>query len=196
MTRQKEDLRVKKTKKALSDAFIQLLTKKTFEEITVNELCEAAGVRRATFYKHYSDKFSFLAAYTRSLRDKFDITTWELGTDAPDTDYYVAYAKRIVGFVSENMTVFEKLVDSELLPSVIGIIVEQNCKDTRDRLKHSADAGMRLNVSIDSMASMCVGGVASVVYSWLKSGRTKSADSLAEEIGTMIRVLVGGTNQS
>ena len=196
MTHQKEDLRVRKTKKALSDAFIQLLSKKSFEEITVNELCETAGVRRATFYKHYSDKFSFLAAYTRSLRDKFDVMTWELGAQAPDTDYYVAYAKRIVGFIYENMAVFEKLVDSELLPSVLGIIVEQNFKDTCERLKRSVDAGMMLNVSVDSMASMCVGGVASVVCSWLRSGKEKSADSIAEEIGTMIRALVGGTNLS
>jgi AcrR family transcriptional regulator len=68
----KEDLRVKKTKKALYDAFMTLLSEKQFEDITVNELCDAAGVRRATFYKHYSDKFDFLTAYVRLLRDRID----------------------------------------------------------------------------------------------------------------------------
>ena len=100
----KEDLRVQKTKKALSEAFIALLSEKTFEEITINELCDTAGVRRATFYKHYADKFSFLTAYTRALRDRFDDKIWKLGDPAPNKDYYVAYGKRIITFISENMT--------------------------------------------------------------------------------------------
>ena len=85
----KEDLRVRKTKKALSDAFISLLQEKRFEEITINELCEKAEIRRATFYKHYTDKFHFLARFTRSLRDQFDVSFWD--SDKPDTtpEYYV-----------------------------------------------------------------------------------------------------------
>ena len=46
----KEDLRVKKTKRALTLAFIELLKVKHFEDITINELCEKAEIRRATFY--------------------------------------------------------------------------------------------------------------------------------------------------
>jgi AcrR family transcriptional regulator len=76
----KDDLRVRRTKKALNEAFIKLLSEKPFEDITINELCDTAGVRRATFYKHYSDKFGFLTAYTRALRDKFDSETEEDNT--------------------------------------------------------------------------------------------------------------------
>lgn len=79
----KDDLRVIRTKKALSEAFIELLNSKTFDEITVNELCEEAGIRRATFYKHYSDKYDFLTAYTRSLRDRFESSVWKSKKPGP-----------------------------------------------------------------------------------------------------------------
>jgi AcrR family transcriptional regulator len=72
----KEDLRIVKTKRALSSAFLQLLREKHFEEITINELCDRAEIRRATFYKHYTDKLNFLACFTRSLRDQFDAASW------------------------------------------------------------------------------------------------------------------------
>ena len=72
----KEDLRVKRTKKALAEAFVSLLNKKPLDEITINELCDAADVRRATFYKHYNDKFDFIAAFTAALRDEFDREIW------------------------------------------------------------------------------------------------------------------------
>ena len=52
-----EDKRIKKTKKALKDALIELLAEKQFEQITVKEICSVSYVSRITFYAHYDDKF-------------------------------------------------------------------------------------------------------------------------------------------
>ena len=194
MAPKKEDLRVKKTKKALYEAFLSLLSQKPYEDITVNELCDAAFVRRATFYKHYSDKLGFLTAYTRSLRDKFDATVEKLDNSAPDKDYYVAYAKRIVAFVSENMSAIENIIESDLFPFVLSVILEQNYKDTCAYLEKSVASGMKLRASATVTASMCAGGVASVIYTWLKSEKEKSDECIAEEIGTLISALIGGEN--
>lgn len=65
---EKTDLRIRKTYKALCDAFVTILEKKRFDDLTVNELCDEATIRRATFYKHFADKhdfFSFLSAKSR-----------------------------------------------------------------------------------------------------------------------------------
>lgn len=50
-----QDHRVRITKMLLRESFLDLLTKKPIAKITVRELCEAAGVNRATFYAHYHD---------------------------------------------------------------------------------------------------------------------------------------------
>ena len=47
------DLRIQKTYAALTRAFTDLLKVKSFEQITVRELCDAAMVRTATFYNHF-----------------------------------------------------------------------------------------------------------------------------------------------
>lgn len=187
---QKEDLRVRKTKKALADAFFALLNEKSFEDITINELCDRADVRRATFYKHYSDKLNFLTSYVKSLRDRFDNLIWK--SDKPDTTskYYVAYAKRVVGFISENETVLDNLIKSDLLSTCFYIVVEQNYIDTRDRLTRSVNAGMRLRAPIDTVSRMCAGGVAHIIYAWILEGRKKDPDELAEEIGTLVSALI------
>ena len=187
----KEDLRVKKTKSALNEAFLKLLSEKSFEEITVNELCDAAGVRRATFYKHYADKLSFLTAYTRSLRAKFDSSTLDIDASVPNKEYYVAYGKRIVNFISENMNAFKNIIDSELFPLVLSVILEQNYKDTCRHLSESADSGIPLVASVSSTASMFVGGIAAVIYTWLKLGKEETPEEIAEEIGSLISALLG-----
>lgn len=49
------DLRVKKTRSSIINAFLQLRAKKPLERITVKELADLAEINKATFYLHYKD---------------------------------------------------------------------------------------------------------------------------------------------
>lgn len=49
------DLREKKTRRSITNAFLQLRSKKPLERITVKELSELAEISKATFYLHYKD---------------------------------------------------------------------------------------------------------------------------------------------
>lgn len=49
----KKDLRIAVTKRMIKEALIRLLEAKPLDKIKINELCEASGVNRATFYRHY-----------------------------------------------------------------------------------------------------------------------------------------------
>ncbi|MGN0528054.1 MAG: TetR/AcrR family transcriptional regulator C-terminal domain-containing protein [Eubacterium sp.] len=48
------------TKSALSEALKELLRKKSFSKITVNEISSKCGFNRKTFYYHFEDKYSLL----------------------------------------------------------------------------------------------------------------------------------------
>ena len=54
------DVRVERTYKQLFKALLELLGESTFEELSVSKLCEKSGVHRATFYKHFDNKYEFL----------------------------------------------------------------------------------------------------------------------------------------
>ena len=51
-----QDRRITKTRKAIYNAFLQLLNKKDYETITVQEIIDLADVGRSTFYSHYESK--------------------------------------------------------------------------------------------------------------------------------------------
>lgn len=60
------DLRVKKTKKAISDSFLKLLQAKPLARISVTELARDAQINKGTFYLHYRDVYDL---YQYALRD-------------------------------------------------------------------------------------------------------------------------------
>src|SRR3954463_13974337 len=49
------DLRVRRTRDRLGDALVELLLQKSFDEVTVQEILDRAGVSRSTFYTHFRD---------------------------------------------------------------------------------------------------------------------------------------------
>ena len=52
----KTDLRIVKTKKAIKTAFLNLLKKNDYHNITISAISEAALINRKTFYAHYETK--------------------------------------------------------------------------------------------------------------------------------------------
>jgi AcrR family transcriptional regulator len=55
------DLRIRRTHKFLQEAMIELIAEKGFEAITVGDIAERAMINRATFYRHYQDKYDLVA---------------------------------------------------------------------------------------------------------------------------------------
>ena len=56
----KLDARVRRTRDALGDALVTLMLEKSFDDITIQEVLDRAGVARSTFYAHFSDKDDLL----------------------------------------------------------------------------------------------------------------------------------------
>jgi len=54
------DPRVKRTRRLIQQAFMELLAEKGFQSITVQDITQKAEVNRATFYAHFPDKYALL----------------------------------------------------------------------------------------------------------------------------------------
>lgn len=73
-------------------AFLGLLTEKSFDGITVNEICERAGYPRATFYNYFNDKYDLLNYLW--FRMTAEIEQQSFDDVAPD-DYLLVYFDRL-----------------------------------------------------------------------------------------------------
>ena len=107
----KQDARVRYTKMMIRSSFIELLREKPVAKISVTELCERAGINRATFYAHYADPSDLL----RSIEDEIlnDLSRW-LGPAiaAPDGADLAGMLTPIIEYIGENADVCSVLLSS------------------------------------------------------------------------------------
>lgn len=68
--RPKTDRRIVRTRNLLGDALVALLQEKNFDDITVQDVLNRAGVGRSTFYVHYRDKTDLLLS---DVEDFFEL---------------------------------------------------------------------------------------------------------------------------
>lgn len=67
----KTDIRIVKTNEALTSSLLSLMEDRPIEDITINEICDLAKTRRATFYQHFKDKYDLLAFIINKVRMDF-----------------------------------------------------------------------------------------------------------------------------
>ena len=64
------DIRYLRTEKLIFDALISLLSEKSYEKISVQDITDRAMINRATFYAHYADKDQLQAGIQKQLMDQ------------------------------------------------------------------------------------------------------------------------------
>ncbi|MGA2521581.1 MAG: helix-turn-helix domain-containing protein, partial [Acidimicrobiales bacterium] len=64
------DRRVRRTRRALRDAFVALVLERGYDRLTVEDITERADVARPTFYAHYAHKEDLLTSvFTELIAD-------------------------------------------------------------------------------------------------------------------------------
>ena len=65
----KEDRRVRRTKRLLQEAFVELVVEQGYDTIRIEDILERADIARTTFYTHFSDKRSLLNHVAEVFRE-------------------------------------------------------------------------------------------------------------------------------
>lgn len=188
------DLRIQKTYMALTSTFFKLLEEKRFEDITVNELCDRAMIRRATFYKHFGDKYEFFTFVIREIQAEFDQEiAGSLDTDMP-IDFYITIVRRVIIFFTEREKLIQSVLKSECFPSLLRILSEQVEFDILKKLKEDAEKGYKLIADPEVMAHFFTGAILETLQWWLTRKKPISLESVERQIVDMMKAVYLSAN--
>ena len=187
--RNKTDARVFKTKEKLNGALRALLSEKGISDITVNEICTRAGIRRATFYKHYSDKIAFLSGVASDLIYSLDSVMKASVGKICAQNYLVAYEKRLIGCLIENKNTGEFLRDNKTVSAVASVMVREHFEFLKAKLGEITASGVELVASADVVASVLSGGIASLMIKCFDEVDGFGEERIYSEVENIIRAM-------
>ncbi|BCZ45553.1 hypothetical protein psyc5s11_16200 [Clostridium gelidum] len=178
----KYDLRVIRTYKSLTEAFVQLMSEKHFENITVNELCKKAMIRRTTFYKHFADKYEFFRFFVHQLQTDCDAITPASADYKAPYSFYISIAHHILNFLKEHEQFVNMVLGSNLLPTLLDILSEQVISDITDKIKIGIKKGIDVPASPEIVASFFTGAIMHTIRWWLMQKKKISEEKLIQEV--------------
>lgn len=115
----KIDIRVIRTQEQLFKSLIKLLADKSFEDLSVSEICDNAKVHRATFYKHFNDKYEFINyCFDNELsKIEFDVPS-ALPSAENIKENFMYFIKTTFEFISNNKALFSIVLSKKFSVSL------------------------------------------------------------------------------
>ena len=177
----KVDLRVRRTRNALGDALLELIQEKTFEDITVQQVLDRAGVARATFYKHYQDKDDLLLS---DMEEFFEMMSTLL-MRRKEASKRVAPVTEFFAHVREMRHLHSALAAADKLRDFQEMAQEYFARAIRTRLEQLSSPPVSSARSA-ATAQALAGALLSLMSWWLQSGATASPEEMDELFHRMV----------
>ena len=183
---EKLDLRIKKTHKALIKAMHQLLTEKSFDEISVTELCERAEVRRATFYKHFGDKSELLVYMIQELQKEYNARNEVIFDIQNPKKCMTTIFQYLIDFLDENKVMARTVVKSNAKNIVVDILSEQLIFDLKNHFAAMKQSGETNRFLPGMMAVIFSGVVINCAQWWIANSSRISKDEVIRQFELLI----------
>ena len=180
----KEDRRVRRTKKLLTQALTELLQQKQINEITVKELTDLADMNRGTFYLYYRDIYDMLEKIEDGM---FEALNGILSVYAGEEmmDQVMPMLTDLFTFIEDNREMCRVLLspngDMNFLHRLNEVLRERSLAAWEHmHIEHHVE-------EFDYHYSFVIFGCAGLIRAWVSRGCAESAAQMSELADTMIR---------
>lgn len=184
-----EDRRVRKSKRAIKQAFIQLLKENNLDRITIQQISDLADVNRGTFYLNYEDKYALLDEMENEQIEKIkgfvDIRKMDLSTKTSDRfieDFANKIIKNVITHIEHNREFYQVILNLERKSQ----IEEQLADIVRSNIKHLiGNKDNVFGIPENYYLSYVVGSMMSMIKYWVSDENRVSVEELVNYVSTI-----------
>ncbi|MCI8457881.1 MAG: TetR/AcrR family transcriptional regulator [Mammaliicoccus sciuri] len=184
-----EDRRVRKSKRAIKQAFIHLLTENNLDRITIQQISDLADVNRGTFYLNYEDKYALLDEMENEqieeIKGYVDIRKMDLSTKTSDRfieEFANKVIKNVITHIEQNMEFYQVILNLERKSQ----IEEQLADIVRSNIKHLiGNKDNVFGIPENYYLSYVVGSMMSMIKYWVSDENRVSVEELVNYVSTI-----------
>jgi AcrR family transcriptional regulator len=177
-TAETADPRIVRSRHMLMEALAKLLTQKSFDDISIQEIADEATLNRATFYLHYPDKNALLQAMAAA---HFGKLIARRGLTFTDCDGALrAIALGVCDYLAETAGCPGQLAKMPLEGSVIPVVEDIFRKG-------AADHAMAPGVDPELLATTAAWAIFGAARQWYQTPDRIPAEEMATKIELMVK---------
>ncbi len=183
----KVDLRIQRTQKAIIDTFYELLDEKSFNNITVIDICDRALINRGTFYTHFEDKYQLLDKCIYDIMIGFDDEVDKVHGDSNLLVYYNDVLEVGINFILTHLKRLRTIItktDCSLIFNKVHEILVQNVVGKVGKLPQREEHNP---MDVKLLAEFFSGGMISLIKWWTLNDNIISADELKGQVTRLIQ---------
>lgn len=105
----KQDLRIRKTKATIYRSILQILKNKSFEQISVTDICKASNINRSTFYDHFNDKQELIQSFINDMGEELTEQLPVKKKTYTKKEYYLAIMKQLLEHMEKKKETYSFL---------------------------------------------------------------------------------------
>jgi AcrR family transcriptional regulator len=175
----KIDRRIVRTQDAIKKAFLELMSEKNFDSMTIQDISDRANINRATVYLHYLDKFDLLD----KIMEEHITNMTNLCESESDLDW-IESTVHCMEYLERNYLFFSTMLASEGAPYFRSRFVQHNIEEFKKDvdITNGKNLGQNEDVVVEFVANAYVG----VVEWWLKNGMPYPPQEMAEKVGDLL----------
>ncbi|REK71988.1 TetR/AcrR family transcriptional regulator [Paenibacillus paeoniae] len=161
------DRRIARSKVALRDALLTLMSEKSFSAITITEIVERANYNRGTFYTHYENKEGLLDEVISELIDEL-VETFRApcgDLDVFRVDELTANSVKIFEHIHGRASVYTTLFRSDVLPVIKEKMFGAIKKLSSEELEQETDS-----INRELMMVYSIHALMGLVFHWIEGG--------------------------
>jgi AcrR family transcriptional regulator len=172
------DPRILRSRRMLMEAMVRLLSRKEFNDISIQEIADEATLNRATFYLHYPDKNALLQAMTA---ERFQDLISRRGLSFSDCDGALrAIGLGVCDYLAETTGCPSQLAKLSLEGSIIPVVENM----FREGAAHNT---MAPGVDPGLLATAAAWAIYGAARSWYQTPDRIPAEEMAAKIEAMVK---------
>ncbi len=184
----KMDVRVRRTYQLLFQALKVLLKEKRFEDLSVLEICETAGVHRATFYKHFVDKYDFLDRYFRlEINELRFVGSENAFTPEEFRRTTNRMMSNVMAYVAKNNDLLRALNAEGYSATFFDILTNAVASFFLERMSSHPEVMRAVGSQLPMIAAYYAGGAVGLIKWWTKGEDPCTVQEFVEFIQPRIR---------
>ncbi|HBM74625.1 MAG TPA: TetR/AcrR family transcriptional regulator [Clostridiaceae bacterium] len=174
------DRRCIKTRKAIKQVFIRLMTEKDINKITIKEIADEANINRKTFYSHYRDVNGVLDDIENDILEQLCGIIENLDIQKAIYDPYPIF-KELTNIINNDFNFYKYLLQSTSHSRLLEKIKHVLKKRIVEILGTEISNKEMLPYAIEFALS----GILSIYQEWLNSDRAYSLEEISAFAGSL-----------